>query len=125
MSPSTLRAEQSLFREGFYDIIGMTARDKFTAGIFQTISGIRDSRQVVLNIAPSHQADYCYLLLSEAGAEVIGQHGFVMDSTSYAMLSIAPSFVGDKAQLKEKFANALHDYLGWNPGKIVLKKVCP
>lgn len=124
MSPATLRGEQALYQSGFYEALGITARDRVTGGIFQTVSGIRDSRQVVLNIASSHQADYCYLLLSEAGADVIGQDGKPMSSTSYAMLSVAPSFVGDKAELKEKFATALRDYQGWNPGKVIMDKVC-
>lgn len=124
MTPDSLRAEQALFESGFYEAIGLTAKDRVTGGIFQTVSGIRDSRQVVLNFAASHQADYCYLLLSEAGADVIGQNGSPMYSTSYAMLSIAPSFVGDKAELKNKFVTALKDYQGWSPGKVVLDKVC-
>lgn len=125
MSSATLRGEQALYQSGFYEALGeITTRDKVTGGIFQTVSGIRDSRQVVLNIAPSHQADYCYLLLSEAGADVIGQNGNPIYSTSYAMLSIAPSFVGDTSELKDKFVTALKYYRGWNPDKVVMGKVC-
>lgn len=123
MTPSTLQAEQALYEGGFYGELGLTTRDRVTGGIFQTVSGIKDSRQVVLNIASSHQADYCYLLLSEAGADVIGQNGDAMYSTSYAMLSIAPSYTGDKEVLKQKFVEALKDYEGWSPGKVVLEKV--
>jgi len=115
-------------RSGFYSAVGIpTARDRVTGGIFQTVSGVRDSRQIILNIAPSHQADYCYLLLEESGAEVIGQDGNPMYSTSNAMLSIAPSFSGDRATLKEGFVDAMRSmnggaYLGWN-AKAPLKKV--
>jgi hypothetical protein len=126
VSQNTLDAERALQTAGFYYEIGKEekgnafAKDRVTGGIFQTVSGIRDSRQVVLNIAPSHQADYCYLLLQEAGAEVVGQRGHPMDSTSNAMLSISPSFKGDAEALKEKFRMAMgkmnkNGYQGWNP----------
>jgi hypothetical protein len=120
-TPNTLDAEQSLRNNGFYDLIGNAfAKDRVTGGIFQTVSGLKDSRQIVLNFAASHQADYCYLLLEEAGAEVIGQYGHPMDSTSNAMLSIAPSFTGDRKELKEKFRSSMMflnegGYRGWNP----------
>jgi hypothetical protein len=122
-SPSTNKAVEALVKNGFYDSVGVGARDRITGGIAQTVSGIRDNRQIVLNFAASHQADYCYLLLSEAGAEVIGQDGKPMNSLSYAMLSIAPSFAGDSLKLKERFADALKNYKGWNPGKVILKRV--
>lgn len=127
-SPNTILAEEALLKEGFYNEMGIGAKDRVTGGIFQTVSGIRDSRQIVLNFAASHQADYCYLLLQEAGAEVIGQNGKPMYSTSNAMLAIAPSFKGDKNALKEKYIKAMaslneNGYLGWNP-EAPLKKVC-
>lgn len=124
MTPHTLEGEHALYKSGFYDVLGITAKDRVTAGIFQTVSGIKYSRQVVLNIAPSHLADFCYLLLSEAGAEVIGQNGNPMYSTSYAMLSIAPSFTADRSELKDRFVKALKDYQGWSPRKVTLNKVC-
>lgn len=124
MTDSTLDAERRLQESRFYISLGMpTAKDRATAGIFQTVSGVRDSRQVVLNYAPSHQADYCWLLLEEAGADVIGQDGRPMHSGSYAMLSAAPSFSGDREELKGRFVDALHDYQGWSPGKVVMKSL--
>ncbi len=124
-SPATNKAEQKLYENGFYDILGIGPRDRVNAGIFQAISGIRDNRQIVLNNSASHQADFCYLLLSEAGAEVIGQNGDPMYSTSNAMLSIAPSCSADREQLKEKFVEAYRDYKGWSPLEVPLSPVCP
>ncbi|MBI1935326.1 hypothetical protein HYS31_02695 [Candidatus Woesearchaeota archaeon] len=131
MSESTLLAEQALRESGFYREMGYnTARDKNSGGMFQTIKAIRDNHQVLVNFAPSHQADYCYLLLQEAGADVIGQDGSQIYSTSYAMLSIAPSFSGDKEKLKNTFVEAMrspilgNNYMGVYPGKIILNRVC-
>lgn len=127
-SPATLEVNVNMLRSGFYNAIGLpTAHDKVTGGVFQAVSSVRDNRQVVLNIAPSHQADFCYLLLQEAGAQIFCQDGKPMDenSQSYAMLSIAPSFNGDVNLVIERFGEAMRDYRGWSSEKVTLHRVCP
>lgn len=137
MTDYSAKAQQELFKSGFYSELlahekdekkRATAVDRVTGGIFQTISGIKDSRQVILNIAASHQADYLYLLLTEFGADVIGQNGNPMYSTSNSMLALI-GYLGDKEAIKQKYVEAMNSpnlgdkgYRGWN--LVPLEPVC-
>ncbi|MBS3169508.1 hypothetical protein J4210_03410 [Candidatus Woesearchaeota archaeon] len=129
MTPDSLDAELSLIQAGFYNEIGVTTKDRVCGGVFQTISGLLDNRQVVLNYAASHPADYLWLMLEEAGADVISQQGTSMHSLSHAMLSIAPSFTGDRERLKETFVQAMRsetvktNYGGHDRQKVILEKL--
>ena len=93
-----------------------------TAGIFQTVSTLRDYRQVLINIAASHQADFSYLFLQEAGADVIANDGMPMHSQACAMLSITPSYKGDAGRLRETFVRALNGYHDHN--NTGMQRVC-
>ena len=68
-------------------------------------------------------------MLEEAGADVISQQGTSMHSLSHAMLSIAPSFTGDRERLKETFVQAMRsetvktNYGGHDRQKVILEKL--
>ncbi len=121
-TPYTRKAEEALHRSGFYEELDFNAGDTVTAGIFQTISGIRDYRQVVINIAATHQADFCYLFLKETGMNPIANDGRPIHSQACAMLSVSPSYSKDASRLKGKFVEALHDYSGHN--NTGMQRVC-
>ena len=121
-TPYTRKAEEALHRNGFYEELDFNAGDVMTAGIFQTVSTLRDYRQVLINIAASHQADFSYLFLQEAGADVIANDGMPMHSQACAMLSITPSYKGDAGRLRETFVRALNGYHDHN--NTGMQRVC-
>lgn len=115
-TPAIGFSKRQLHEKGFYDAMGDYHHcERIHWGIAQTISGLRDNRQVVMNMSWSHQADYLALLLSEAGSKVYGQNGNPMSSESYAMLAINPSFSGDSNHLVESWSKVMNDYKWWAP----------
>lgn len=125
-TPTTEAAHNKLYQKWFYKAMGYyNFVERVAGGIAETISGLRDNRQFVMNMTWSHQADYLALLLSEAGAKVYGQNWDPIFSTSYAMLAVNPSFSGDSELLLQSWKEVMSDFQGWCPGKVKIERLSP
>ena len=125
-TPTTEMAHNQLYQKWFYEAMGYyNFVERVAGGIAETISGLRDNRQMVMNMTWSHQADYLALLLSEAGSKVHGQNWDPMLSTSYAMLAINPSFSWNTEKLLQSWTEVMTDYQGRCPGKVKIDRLSP